>query len=295
MLHNVVIFANAAAEGAELINEANAISEKTVLITSSTELSGTDRVYAYSSGESVATKLNDIISVINSEKPELVLCEAGKDARLVAGYVAAAIGTSPLAEAMSLTVNGEVVETSRLVYGGMAIKVETASFPAVAVVGPGAFAAEEKVKESVVMQLPETSVCGLELVGISEISASAQNLAAAKKVVGVGRGLSSADNISDVEKLASIIGADVGCTRPVAEEEHWYGKERYIGVSGCMLKPNFYLAIGISGQIQHMVGVNKAGVIFAIDKNENAPIFKQADYCLIGDSSTAIRAIIDKL
>ena len=88
---------------------------------------------------------------------------------------------------------------------------------------------------------------------------------------------------------------EIGCTRPVAEEEHWYSKDRYIGVSGVMIKPNFYLAIGISGQIQHMVGVNQTNVICAINKDENAPIIKQADYTLIGDVNAVLPAIIEKL
>ena len=117
----------------------------------------------------------------------------------------------------------------------------------------------------------------------------------AKKIVGIGRGISSADNIPAAEKLAGLLGAEIGCTRPVAEEEHWYPKERYIGVSGCMTKPELYLALGISGQIQHMVGVNQAGVIFAVDKSENAPIFAQADHCLVADINTALPALIELL
>ena len=110
----------------------------------------------------------------------------------------------------------------------------------------------------------------------------------------VGAGV-SADNIPAAEKLAAALGAEIGCTRPVAEEEHWYSKDRYIGVSGVMIKPNFYLAIGISGQIQHMVGVNQTNVICAINKDENAPIIKQADYTLIGDVNAVLPAIIEKL
>ena len=78
-------------------------------------------------------------------------------------------------------------------------------------------------------------------------------------------------DIEENAAAAAALGAEIGCTRPVAEEEHWYSKDRYIGVSGVMIKPNFYLAIGISGQIQHMVGVNQTNVICAINKDENAP------------------------
>ena len=120
------------------------------------------------------------------------------------------------------------------------------------------------------------------------------NLAAAKVVVGVGRGLEREENLSLARDLAAAIGGEVGCSRPVAEGEKWMPRETYIGVSGVMIKPELYIACGISGQVQHMAGVNQSRVIVAINKDKSAPIFKQCDYGIVGDLSVVLPALTKK-
>ena len=139
------------------------------------------------------------------------------------------------------------------------------------------------------------AVEGLELAGVSVAGGASKNLAAAKKVLCVGRGLGSEEKLPMVDELAGLMGADLGCTRPVAEEEHWFPKDRYIGISGVILKSKLYMALGVSGQMQHMIGTRSCGSIFAIDKNENAGIIDEADYTLIGNLNTALPALIEKL
>ncbi|MDR0500215.1 MAG: electron transfer flavoprotein subunit alpha/FixB family protein [Coriobacteriales bacterium] len=109
------------------------------------------------------------------------------------------------------------------------------------------------------------------------------NLAAAKRVIGVGRGFAAKEDLELAFNLASKLDAELACSRPITESENWMARERYIGVSGVVVKPELYIALGISGQIQHMVGVNQAKTIIAINKDKNAPVFKQADYGIVGD------------
>lgn len=295
MFGKVFVFAPDAGTAAELCSAARGMGEKVVLATSCADSFGADAVYSLPADRPVPLYLGALSELIKEVSPELVLCGANTDGRLVAGIAAAALGASPLCDISSLVCEGDTLTAVRMVYGGTAFMTETCKAPAVAVVQAGAFEPAEAAGTAEALPLPEAGAAGLELVSVAEAEASSVNLAAAKRVVGVGRGLGSADNIPALEKLAAALGAEIGCTRPVAEEEHWYSKERYIGVSGCMLKPAFYLAVGISGQVQHMVGVNQAGVIFAIDKNENAPIVAQADYTLVGDAATALPQILDKL
>ena len=117
------------------------------------------------------------------------------------------------------------------------------------------------------------------------------NLEQARRVVGIGRGIGAQEDIQMIEQLCQAIGAEMGCSRPIAEGEKWMDKERYIGVSGVMLKPDIYFAIGISGQIQHMVGVNGSNTIIAINKDKNAPVFQFADYGLVGDLYKVVPAL----
>lgn len=294
-MERIFVFANEAGSVAELTSGAKASGASVALVTSGKTYGCADEVFAYPEEVSLVSVLSAVSELIVSQKPQLLLCESGSDGRLLAGYTAAKLGVSPLCDVMSLSCTADAVETTRLVYGGSAVKTEQCAFPAVAIVCAGTFEASDAAAETQVTQINCSGSCSVELAGTSAVEASTVNLAAAKRVVGVGRGLASADNIPAAEKLAAALGAEIGCTRPVAEEEHWYSKDRYIGVSGVMIKPNFYLAIGISGQIQHMVGVNQTNVICAINKDENAPIIKQADYTLIGDVNAVLPAIIEKL
>lgn len=294
-MERIFVFANEAGSVAELTSGAKASGASVALVTSGKTYGCADEVFAYPEEVSLVSVLSAVSELIVSQKPQLLLCESGSDGRLLAGYTAAKLGVSPLCDVMSLSCSADAVETTRLVYGGSVVKTEQCAFPAVAIVCAGTFEASDAAAEPQVTQINCSGSCSVELAGTSAVEASTVNLAAAKRVVGVGRGLASADNIPAAEKLAAALGAEIGCTRPVAEEEHWYSKDRYIGVSGVMIKPNFYLAIGISGQIQHMVGVNQTNVICAINKDENAPIIKQADYTLIGDVNAVLPAIIEKL
>lgn len=294
-MERIFVFSNEAGSVAELTSGAKASGASVALVTSGKTYGCADEVFAYPEEVSLVSVLSAVSELIVSQKPQLLLCESGSDGRLLAGYTAAKLGVSPLCDVMSLSCTADAVETTRLVYGGSAVKTEQCAFPAVAIVCAGTFEASDAAAEPQVTQINCSGSCSVELAGTSAVEASTVNLAAAKRVVGVGRGLASADNIPAAEKLATALGAEIGCTRPVAEEEHWYSKDRYIGVSGVMIKPNFYLAIGISGQIQHMVGVNQTNVICAINKDENAPIIKQADYTLIGDVNAVLPAIIEKL
>ena len=91
-----------------------------------------------------------------------------------------------------------------------------------------------------------------------------------------------------MEALGAKLGAEIGCTRPIAEEEHWLARNRYIGVSGISVRPNLYMALGISGQVQHMVGVSDARLIVAVNKDAKAPIFQNCDIGLVADMNKVL-------
>ena len=114
----------------------------------------------------------------------------------------------------------------------------------------------------------------------------------AKKVITVGRGFSKKEDLVLAESLAQALDAEIGCTRPIAEGEGWMPHERYIGISGVMLKADLYVALGVSGQIQHMVGANGSKIIIAVNKDKNAPVFKSADVGIVGDINKVIPALV---
>ena len=291
MLKNVLVFS---LSGTELISRANAVAENTVLVTAAGALTGADTVYTYPAEQSVAQQLKAIADLAAQLQPELVLCEATASGRLVAGYLAAVLKTNSLPDVQTLEITDAGLESTRMVYGGSFLKSESMPYPAVAIVGGGVLLGDENLKAGEVKEL-SGAVEGIELVSVSESGVSMGNLAGAKRVVCVGRGLGSADNLPLVDELAGLLDAEIGCTRPAAEEENWYPKNRYIGISGVMLKSKMYLGLGVSGQMQHMIGTRSCGSIFAVNKLEGAAIVDEADYTLVGNVNTALPAIIEKL
>ena len=121
------------------------------------------------------------------------------------------------------------------------------------------------------------------------------DLASAEKVVCVGMGLDKQEDMKMAEELAQLLGAEIACTRGIAEERQWLPVESYIGISGAKIKPSLYISMGVSGQVQHVVGIRDSKIIVAVDSNEKAPIIKAADYSIIGDMYEIIPLLIEEL
>lgn len=122
----------------------------------------------------------------------------------------------------------------------------------------------------------------------------AVDLGQAERIVSVGRGIKSQENIAIAEKLAKAIGAELAASRPICDNG-WLPMERQIGSSGQTVAPKLYLALGISGAIQHLVGMKGSRTIVAINKDADAPIFEVADYGIVGDLFEIVPALISEL
>lgn len=238
-----------------------------------------------------------ISELLKKERPDLLMVQPSKRGKLIAGRLAASIGTSVLVDAAEIVVD-EKIKVTHLVYGGAAFRTERAlTETTITTVGAGVFTAlpEDATRQGTVVAVdylePPTKIKRLEKKSKESVSV---NLSAAKRVVSIGRGIANQEDIKLAEELAAQIGAEVGCSRPIAEGVNWLPTERYIGVSGAMLKPEVYLAVGISGQVQHMVGANQAKVIIAINKDKAAPIFKQSDYGIVGDLYKVLPLLTEK-
>ena len=120
---------------------------------------------------------------------------------------------------------------------------------------------------------------------------SGVNLEAAPIVVGTGRGFKNKDDLKLAFDLAATLGGQVGCSRPLATDLGWLTDEYWIGLSGKEVKPKVYFAVGISGQIQHTTGIRNSKLIVAINTNKDAPIFKMADYGIVGDLYKVLPAL----
>ena len=212
--------------------------------------------------------------------------------RVLLGAVAARLQAAVLTEASSVSADGDGLVVTHTIYGGIAMET-------VVVAGPVALVLDGGPVPATSGSAPVAEVAAIPLgIAVVETSASAfeqVDLGAAARVVGIGRGLKAQGDLAMIEALAGASKAEVGCSRPVAEGLNWLGKDRYIGVSGQHIAPELYIAIGISGQLQHMVGVRGAKTIVAINSDPNALVFKDADFGLVGDLYQIVPALTEAL
>jgi electron transfer flavoprotein alpha subunit len=131
-----------------------------------------------------------------------------------------------------------------------------------------------------------------EILGYEEVGGDTVDLTKASIIVAAGRGVGGADKMAPIENLAKALGAEIGASRPVIDNG-WLPRDRQIGSSGQTVAPKLYVAAGISGAIQHLVGMKGSAVIVAINKDPGAPIFTVADYGIVGDLHEVLPAITE--
>jgi electron transfer flavoprotein alpha subunit len=121
------------------------------------------------------------------------------------------------------------------------------------------------------------------------------DLVGARRIVSVGRGFAKADDIALVEPLVAALDAELGCSRPIAEDFKWLPKERLVGLTGSSVTADLYLALGISGQVQHLTGIKGAKVVVAVNNDPRAPIVRNADYVIQADLYKVVPALVSAL
>lgn len=224
-----------------------------------------------------------------SQEADVVLAEPTRHIKTIAGRLAWAKGTSVICDVLSIE---DGVATS-MYYGGVGQarrKPAGAAFYTAPAGTFGGLEASGDNGEPVQLEwvAPEHAA---RLTASEPVEKSGVDLEKSEVVVAAGRGFAEEADLQLARDLADKIGAGLGCSRPLAEGVNWMPTETYIGVSGLMLAPKVYVAAGISGQMQHMVGANRSGVVFAINKDKNAPIFKQCDYGIVGDIKEILPAL----
>jgi electron transfer flavoprotein alpha subunit len=125
--------------------------------------------------------------------------------------------------------------------------------------------------------------------------AGSVNVESAEVLVCIGRGVGAQQDLDMIQALADALGGVVCCTRPISHDRHWLPEDQMVGISGKMSSPRLYLGVGVSGQIQHAVGVMSSKVTVAINSDKNAPIFKLADYGMVGDLYQVVPRLTEKL
>ncbi len=237
-----------------------------------------------------------IAELIKNEEGELFLLASTVRGRELAAKTAGYLDCGMVSDTESLVFEDEGIISSRLIYGGSVVQKEIIRQLAVVTVPAGNLEAVKKENAQVsVVSLEVQADPRVRLIETLAVKKDKIDLAAAEKVVCVGMGLDKQEDIKMAEELAQVLGAQIACTRGIAEERQWLPVESYIGISGAKIKPSLYISMGVSGQVQHVVGIRDSKIIAAVDSNEKAPIVRAADYSIIGDMYEIIPLLIEEL
>ncbi|MGD0153888.1 MAG: electron transfer flavoprotein subunit alpha [Thermacetogeniaceae bacterium] len=244
-----------------------------------------------------------LASAVNQYRPSIILFGATAAGRSLAPRLAARLRTGLTADCTGLSIDrdsGDLLQT-RPAFGGniMAAIVTPNHRPQLATVRPGVLKPLQcdKLRQGEVIRLAigdDLLAARTEVLGFTVAEGEAVNLEDASIIVAGGRGLGSAENFELVKELASLLGGAVGASR-AAVDEGWISYAHQVGQTGKTVSPRLFIACGISGAIQHLVGMQGSEIIVAINKNPDAPIFKAATYGLIGDAPTILKELIAQL
>lgn len=268
---------------------------------------GADRVYLVDSPELVGNQedflTQQLVELIRQHRPEIVLAGATALGRAFVPRVAAALPTGLSADCISLDIDAEkrLLLQTKPTFGGniMAVIICPEARPQMATVRPHVFSQCEpdgsRRGEIIKVDFNRESITSrTKLVDFVEEIWETIRIEEADVIVAGGRGLGKAENFEMLNELASVMGAAVGATR-AAVDEGWVAYSQQIGQTGKTVCPRLYIAVGISGALQHTVGMQTSQCIVAINDDPNAPIFEVATYGIVGDLFQVVPLLTEKL
>jgi electron transfer flavoprotein alpha subunit len=241
-----------------------------------------------------------LTGIIDQKKPAVVLMAHTYQARDFAPMLAARLRVSAVTDVIGISGDGASATFTRPMFQGkLTATVRVSSSPVIVTVQIGAFRADAvrrggsasiaavdvAIDTAAIRQQPEAPF---------QEAKQAVDLSQAERIVAVGRGIKSQDNLPLAQNLAKAMGAELGASRPICDSG-WLPMERQVGSSGQTVAPRLYVALGISGAIQHLVGMKGSRTIVAINKDADAPIFEVADYGIVGDLFEIVPALTAEL
>jgi electron transfer flavoprotein alpha subunit len=260
---------------------------------------GADRVllaanpaFARYEGAGYAAAVAKAVETVN---PKAVLFAASSMGRDLAPRVAARLGLGLASDCTALAVEGGALLATRPVYAGKAIqKLRFPKTPALATLRPKVFAPVTQAGKAGTVQPLDVTVeaSRAKLKEIAAEKGAQVDLTEAEIIVSGGRGLKGPEHFKLVEELAAALGATVGASRAVVDAG-WRPHSEQVGQTGKTVSPKLYVAVGISGAVQHLAGMSSARCIVAINKDPDAPIFKVADYGVVGDLFEIVPALTE--
>ena len=235
--------------------------------------------------------------IIKTENPSAVLFAATARGRDLAPRVAARTGQTLLADCTDLKIEGGALRVLRPIYAGKVLLWCKPAGNVILTIRPKAFMAEETggtaSVESRVVSI-DASKIRARVIEERVQSGGPVDVTEADVIVSGGRGLKAPENFVIIEELAKVLGASVGASR-AAVDAGWRPHSEQVGQTGKVVSPTLYVAVGISGAVQHLAGMNTSRTIVAVNKDADAPIFKVATYGIVGDALQVVPALTEEI
>ncbi|MBR5950680.1 MAG: electron transfer flavoprotein subunit alpha/FixB family protein [Actinomycetaceae bacterium] len=222
---------------------------------------------------------------------DVVLAPDTPVGRVCAAAASVALSAPIFTSVQSVENAGETTNLRCSRYGGLADSEVELNTPVVIIADGGA----ELAGTSEAEEIANSGAYAATIIAQTTPDADNVSLEAAERVVVAGRGFAEKEDLAMARDLAGALGAELGCTRPLAEGIAWMETERYIGISGATVAPDLYVGAGVSGQIQHTAGITGAKTIVAINDDSTSPIFEVADYAIVGDLYQILPALTKEL
>lgn len=253
---------------------------------------GIKNLYALK-GKAFPDNVSAALSSMDLNSYDLIIISSTPLGREVAGIISAKLNSPAITEVFDFDLSSGKLITKRFFFGGKTI-MEEESNSKIITVTPGSFDSKEgdKTEKIETLDLPESKITLME---VKQKEKSSSNIESANIIVSVGRGIGKKESIESIMPLVDVTHGELAGSRPVCLDYKWLSEERQVGLSGKKVKPKVYIALGISGQIQHIAGMRGAKLVVAINKDKDAPIFQECDYGIVGDLFQIVPKLVEAL